>query len=280
MAGELEKIKSMYEELTPSEKKVATYVLDSPQSIADLSIAELSEICRTSEASVVRFCRRLGYKGYQDLKIKISADIAFRTRKIQGVVNIDDDMEAIVTKISRHNMQAIENTMDVLSRDEINRAVEAIMKAERIDFYGIGASAIVAQDAMHKFVRINKACTAYPDSHMQLASAANLTSKDVAVGISYSGQTVDTVEALRLARNAEATTICITKFGQSPITEVSDIKLFVTSSEALFRSGAMASRIAQLNVIDIIFSIIACKKYGDIREYLENTSKAVAFRKY
>lgn len=113
---------------------------------------------------------------------------------------------------------------------------------------------------------------------MQLASAANLTSKDVAMGISYSGQTIDTIEALRLAKEAKATTICITKFGNSPITEFSDIKLFVTSSEALFRSAAMASRMAQLNVIDVIFSIIACKKYNDIREYLENTSKAVSFR--
>jgi len=103
----------------------------------------------------------LGYKGYQDLKIKVSADIAFKTRKIRGVVNIDDDLDAIIAKITKNNMQAIESTMDVLSRGEINKAVEAIMKAERVDIYGIGASAIVAQDAMHKFMRINKACTAY-----------------------------------------------------------------------------------------------------------------------
>ena len=93
--------------------------------------------------------------------------------------------------------------MDVLSLDEINKAVKAIMSAERLDIYGIGASAIVAQDAMHKFMRINKACTAYLDNHMQLASAANLTSKDVAMGISYSGQTIDTIEALRLAKEAK-----------------------------------------------------------------------------
>lgn len=280
MAGEIEKIKAIYNNLTPSEKKIATYILEHPLEISDLPIAELAAKCNTSEASVIRFCRTLGCKGYQDLKIKVSADIAFKTRKIQGVVNIDDDLDSIITKISKNNMQAIESTMDVLGRDEVNKAVEAIMRAERLDIYGIGASAIVAQDALHKFMRINKACTAYLDNHMQLTSAANLTSEDVAIGISYSGQTIDTVEALRLAKEAKATTICITKFGNSPITEVSDIKLFVASSEALFRSGAMASRMAQLNVIDIIFSAVACKKYDDISKYLENTSKAVSFRKY
>ncbi|WP_422446644.1 MurR/RpiR family transcriptional regulator [Thermoanaerobacterium sp. DL9XJH110] len=280
MAGDIEKIQAVMNDLKPSEKKIARYILKNPSEISDLSIAELSQKCGTSEASVVRFCRTLGYRGYQDLKIKISADITLKTKKIQGVVNADDDIDSIITKISKNNIQAIESTMDVIDRQELQKAVDAILEAKKIDIYGVGASAIVAQDAMHKFMRINKPCTAYTDTHMQLASAANLTKDDVAIGVSYSGQTVDTVDALKVAKNAGATTICITKFGRSPITEVSDIKLFVTSSEALFRSGAMASRIAQMNVIDILFSIVACKKYDCIIKYLENTSQAVAPRKY
>jgi len=280
MPGSLEKIEEMTDNLRPSEKKIAEYILKNPNEISDLPIAELAKRCGSSEASVVRFCRTLGFKGYQDLKIKISADLSLRMKKVQGLINLDDDIDIIVTKVSKNNMQAIENTMDILDKKEIERAADALIKAKKIDFYGVGASAIVAQDAMHKFMRINKACTAYLDTHMQLTSAANLSPEDVAVGISYSGQTMDTVDALRLAKNAGATTICITKFGQSPITKYSDIKLFVTSSEALFRSGAMASRMAQLNVIDILFSIIACRKYDDIIKYLENTSDAVSLRKY
>ncbi|HHW01278.1 MAG TPA: MurR/RpiR family transcriptional regulator [Thermoanaerobacterales bacterium] len=280
MPGDLEKIHAVINNLKPSEKKIAEFILKNPQEISELSISELSKRCRTSEASVVRFCRTLGYKGYQDLKIKISSDITFKMRKIQGVVNIDDDIETIITKISKNNMQAIESTMDVINREEVKRAADVLLTAKKVDFYGVGASAFVALDAMHKFMRINKACTAYLDSHMQLASAANLTKDDAAVGISYSGQTADTVDALKLAKNAGATTICITRFGHSPITRVSDIKLFVTANEAIFRSGAMASRIAQMNVIDILFSIIACRKYDDIVRYLENTSEAVSIRKY
>lgn len=280
MPGEIEKIEAVMHQLKPSEKKIAKYILKYPQDLSDLPIAELAKRSDTSEASVVRFCRTLGYKGYQDLKIKVSADLAFKTKRIQGVINIDDDLETIVAKIAKNNVQAIEGTRDVLDRHELQRAAEALLQAKKIDFYGVGASAIVAQDALHKFMRINQACTAYLDSHMQLVSAANLTPDDVAVGITYSGQTMETVDALKTAKKAGATTICLTKFGHSPITQVADIKLFVTSTEALFRSGAMASRLAQLTVIDILFSLIACRKYQDVIQYLKNTGEAVAPRKY
>lgn len=280
MAGDLEKLKATLSNLKPSEEKIAKFVLKNPDKISELTIAQLASKCNTSEASVVRFCRRLGYKGYKDFKIKVAADATLKQRKVQGVVNIEDNISTIVAKISKNNIHSIESTMDILNKEEIQKAVEAIINAKRIDIYGVGASSIVAQDALHKFTRINKSCTAYQDTHMQFASAANLTKEDVAIGISYSGQTMDTVDALNLAKGSGASTICITKFGPSPITEVADIKLFVASTEALFRSGAMASRIAQLNVIDILFSIVACRKYNSIIKYLENTSEAVADRKY
>ncbi|TCO56290.1 MurR/RpiR family transcriptional regulator [Caldanaerobacter subterraneus] len=280
MPGDIEKIKAVINNLKPSERKIAEYIIENADKISDLSVAELAKNSNTSEASVVRFCKSLGYKGYQDLKIKIAADYTYKTKSIQGVVNIDDDINTIIVKISKNNMDSIEKTMDMLDRKEVERAVNAILNANKIDIYGVGASAIVAQDMLQKFMRINKSCTAYNDSHMQLASAANLRQGDVAIGISYSGQTADTVDALRIAKKSGATTICITKFGNSPITEVSDIKLFVYSTEALFRSGAMASRMAQLNVVDILFSIVAIKKYDDVIKYLENTSEAVSSRKY
>jgi len=275
MPGDIEKIRAVINNLKPSERKIAEYIIENADKISDLSVAELAKNSNTSEASVVRFCKSLGYKGYQDLKIKIAADYTYKTKSIQGFVNIDDDINTIIVKISKNNMDSIEKTMDMLDRNEVERAVIAILNANKIDIYGVGASAIVAQDMLQKFMRINKSCTAYSDSHMQLASAANLRQGDVAIGISYSGQTADTVDALRIAKNSGATTICITRFGNSPITEVSDIKLFVYSTEAIFRSGAMASRMAQLNVVDILFSIIACRKYDEVIKYLENTSEAV-----
>lgn len=280
MPGDIDKIKSFMNSLKPSEKKVAQYIIDNPERVSDLSIVELAKESKTSEASIVRFCRTLGYKGYQDLKIKISVDHTYNAKSIQGFVNVDDDVETIISKISMNNAQAIEKSINILNKDDIESAVQALLKARKISFFGVGASAIVAQDAMQKFTRINELCTAHTDFHLQLASASNMTPEDVVVGISYSGRTADTVDVLRVAKNAGATTICITKFGNSPITEVSDIKLFVYSTEAIFRSAAMASRMVQLNVIDILFSIVACRKYDRVIKYLENTSEAVSLRKY
>ncbi|QCX34322.1 MurR/RpiR family transcriptional regulator [Caloramator sp. E03] len=280
MPGDIDKIKSLINNMKPSERKIAEYIINNTEKISDLSIVELAKESNTSEASIVRFCKTMGYKGYQDMKIKISVDFTYKAKSIQGFVNADDSVEMIISKISKNNMQSIEKTMNILDKNDVERAAEALINARKINFYGVGASAIVAQDAMQKFTRINEFCTAYNDIHLQLASASNLTNGDVAVGISYSGRTSDTVDVLKIAKNAGATTICITKFGNSPITEVSDIKLFIYSTEAIFRSAAMASRIVQMNVIDILFSIVACRKYDKIIKYLENTSEAVSSHKY
>lgn len=280
MSGCLKKIEMVINELKPSERKVADYVLKHPEQIPELSISELSAKCGTSGTSIVRFCKNIGYKGYTDFKIKVSSSIALRYKNVQGVIYVNDDSKTVINKISKNNLKAIEITMEILDEYEINKAANAISNSERIDIYGNGASFIVAQDAFYKFVRINKNCTAYSDTHMQLVSAVNLTKDDVAIGVSYSGNTVETVNALKVADNAGATTICITKFGSSAITKVSDIKLFVSSSESFFRSGAMASRIAQLNVVDILFSILLCENYEDNLEYLKNTAEIISNRKY
>ena len=137
IAGDLEKIKTALLNLKPSEKKIANYILKHPEEISDLPIAELAQKCGTSDASVVRFSRSLGYKGYQDLKIKISSDIAFKSGKIQGVVNTDDDLNTVITKISKNNMLAIENTMDVIDRQEVDRAVNALINAGKIRYASI-----------------------------------------------------------------------------------------------------------------------------------------------
>ncbi|WP_029688187.1 MurR/RpiR family transcriptional regulator, partial [Thermoanaerobacter sp. A7A] len=141
MPGDIEKIRAVINNLKPSERKIAEYIIENADKISDLSVAELAKNSNTSEASVVRFCKSLGYKGYQDLKIKIAADYTYKTKSIQGFVNIDDDINTIIVKISKNNMDSIEKTMDMLDRNEVERAVIAILNANKIDIYGVGASA-------------------------------------------------------------------------------------------------------------------------------------------
>ncbi len=279
----LTKIRHGMNSFTPSEKKIANYILKNPNEAMKLSVAEMARKSNTSEASVVRFCKTLGLEGYQDLKIGISlstVDNSKNKKIIHEIINVDDSPSTIMEKMALGSIQAIEETRQILNPKSLEKAIEAIDSAERIYFFGAGASSIVALDAQYKFTRINIPSFMYFDNHIEITSAVHLTEKDVAVGISHSGRTKDTIHILEIAKKRNATTIAITQYGKNPIEEVSDIVLHTASVENNFRSGAMASRIAQLYVIDNLFIGVACKRYDDVNRYLEITRKALEFEKY
>ena len=283
MAGSLIKIKEIIQDLSPSEKKVAQYIIDNPADISHLSIGELAEQSGSSEATVVRLCKLLDFNGYKDFKISITKDIASmpvdQDEEQYTDVEPGDDLKSIIQNISYNNKKSIDNTLEIISNKAIEEAVETIANAERIEFYGIGASFIIAFDAMQKFARINKVAISYADPHLQIASAANLEKGDVAVAISYSGETKDTYDSIKVAKEAGAKTISITKFGQNSISEICDINLFVSAPEISIRSGAMSSRIAQLNVIDILFAGVASRDFDKVKKHLQKTRKAIGKKK-
>lgn len=283
MSGCLIKIKQGLETFKPSEKKIALYILERPQEIMNLSITELADKSNTSEASIVRFYKSLGLKGYQELKLAVSLEalqIHQKNKVLFEQIGVDDTPVDIITKVSSGNMQAIQDTGKILCPEELNKAIDAIDKAKSVNIFSMGASSVVALDAQYKFMRINIPTYMFFDSHIQMTSAVNLTKDDVAIGISHSGRTKEVVDALQVAKEKGTTTICITQFGDSPIVNTSDIKLFMASSENNFRSGAMASRIAQLTVIDSLFMGVACRRYDEVMETLIKTREGVKDRKY
>lgn len=282
MAGCLIKVKGVINELSNAEKKVASYILESPFEISKLSIGELAEKSGASEATVVRFCRILGYSGYKDFKIDITRDMVYLEKQDNhkySDIELGDDVETIVRNVSYNNKKAIENTVDIICYEDMKKAIEVLDKANRIEFYGVGASHIIALDAFQKFSRINKIVNAHLDTHIQVTSAANLSKGDVAVAISYSGETKDIYDAITTAKNSEATTISITKYGNNSISEICDINLYVATPEIAIRSGATSSRIAQLNIIDILFAGVASRNFDKVEKYLENTREAIKMKK-
>ncbi len=284
MAGSLIKIREILKELSPSEKKVAQFILSKPCEISSLSIGDLAKNSKSSEATVVRLCKMLGFSGYKDFKISITRDIALNDtmetlQNQYSDVEPGDDLKTIVQNISNNNKESIDDTLKILSFDKLQKVIDAIIKADRIDFYGVGASYLIAYDAFQKFSRINKVVTAHSDTHMQIASASNLKKGDVAFAISYSGNTKDTYDSIRVAKESRATTVSITKYGQNPISELCDINLFVSAPEITIRSGAMSSRIAQLNVIDILFAAVASIQFDQVKKYLENSRRVIAIKK-
>ncbi|MBB5153999.1 MurR/RpiR family transcriptional regulator [Saccharopolyspora phatthalungensis] len=277
-ASPLVKIRSLLPGLARAEQRVANIVLADPASIARRSITEVAEAASTSETTVTRFCKAIGVGGYPDLRIALAADTArtsTRDRELGSDIAPDDDIGQIIEKVGYADAKAVEETAGQLDPVILQRLVDDVAGARRVDVYGVGASAFVALDLQQKLHRIGLTCFAWSDTHNALTSAAILQEGDVAIGISHTGATVETVEALREARRRGATTAALTNFARSPITEVADRVLTTAVRETTYRSGAMASRIGQLTVIDCLFIGVAQRHLDQAKAALEATYEAV-----
>lgn len=265
----------------PSEKKAAEYILRYPQEVVNISVQKLAEKAKVSEATIIRLSKSLKCKGFQELKLRIAYELAIseHTSSLYEDIPRDDSIKSFIQSVSQNNIQAIQNTLLVLSEEELEKAVSLISNARIVAVYGIGASAIIASDFKQKLSRINRWCEAAFDGDTQLTISANLSKQDVAFGISYSGQTKDVIESLRVAKANGANIITLTKSGDNTVSSLADVKLNTTSLERDVRSGATSSRIAQLNVIDILFlGVTKSNQDWNIRA-LERTRKAVEVSK-
>ncbi len=280
MESILLKIKRLYSEMGGSERKIADWLTTNFQEIIGLSINELATRCGCGEATIVRFSRRLGLSGYQELKLKIAQEsVNIAQGGVMGVEQ-NDSCYDIFNKRIRDIAVALENTKSVLSPAEVEKAANVIKDAKRIVIFGLGNSASIAVDAQHKFLRAGLDAIAYCDNHMQAIAASHLHKGDVAIGVSHSGASIDVVDALKTARETGATTICITNFGESPINEYSDIVLNTRSDETKYSLLAMSSRIAQLAIFDAIYTYIVMHSNKAAVRAIKDAETALHSKKY
>lgn len=247
------RLESIQDKMGAAERRVAAYLLQDPQAIVALTITEVAEGSSTSEATVVRFSRHLGFEGFQDLKLSIAQDVVPTINVMYDGIEKDDPISVIKEKIFYGSMQAMHDTVDLLDNNELEKAVDAIVNAKNFDICGMGGSGVLAADAQHKFIKLGIRANSFSDAHLQALSVSHLGKGDVALAISYSGTTRDIIETMETARKNGATTIGITHLAKSPLTRVSDIKLFTTASEAMFRSDGIVSRMAQLAIVDTLY---------------------------
>jgi len=255
-------------------------VVADPAEAARRTITDLATAAETSEATVIRFCRSVGMEGYPQLRIRLAAEAARRVeppdaRVMGGDIPPGADMAQIIATIAFNDARAVEETAEQLDPAVCEQVVDAISRAGRVDIYGSGASGFVASDFQQKLHRIGRTAFYFPDVHTALTSVALLGRGDVAVGISHTGTTSDTIEVLEQARSRGATTVVLTNFPRSPITEVADFVLTTAARETTYRSGAMASRLAQLTVVDCLFVGVAARNRDRARRALEATAEAV-----
>lgn len=279
-AGCLIRIKSAMESLKPSERIIAEYVLRDPERVVQMSIAELARDAEIGESTVMRFCRALDYKGYQEFKLRLAQDLVEPVEYIHENISFDDNIAHLAQKTFQTNARAVEDTQKSLDTEMVEVAAKALARARRIDLYGIGYSFFTTLDAKLKLTRLGLMADAYGDGHLQMMAAATLTKRDVAVGISLSGNTKDVVDALSAARKSGATTIAITNFSPSPITRAADMVLLTSSPETPLGGEVLTSRIAQLCVIDVLSVAVAVALGEDCLTAIRKTSEAVKKKRY
>jgi DNA-binding MurR/RpiR family transcriptional regulator len=263
--------------LSQMERKLAERILASPAEIVHMGITELAEQCGVSPATITRFCKVFHFKGFPDFKVNLAAEIAGSDQGLQEGGSSYQDIVAgnplstIVEAMQANHLASIRDTTSLLNIERLEAAVELLCRARRVDLYGMATSSIVAQDFYQKLIRIGVNCTAFADSHMQITSASTLGEGDVAFAVSYSGETPETIDALSCAGAGGASTIALTSYGSSTLAAQADIPLFSSSLEKGMRRGDMASRIAQLHIIDILFTGMVSKRFADYIPKLEHS---------
>lgn len=281
----LVRLRSALPSLQPAEHRVAEVVLNDPAGAAGLSITELAHQAGTSVATVARFSRSTGFGGYPQLRLALAAGAA-RERALSAPsrqppedLNADSPLADVVNTIVHHEVRALQETAEHLDLTAMQAAIDAVAGARRTDVIGTGASGGVARDLAMKLHRSGRIAFCWKDFHGAATAAALVGAGDVVIGVSHSGETVDTIEPLRLAGERGATTIAITNFPNSAVASAADIVLTTVARETVFRSGATASRTAQLAVIDILFVGVARTQLAETTDALSRTFDAVDSRR-
>lgn len=273
------RIRGAYSTLSKKEQRIADYILKQPEQIIHHTINQVADDLDVAESTVFRFCQRVGFKGYQALKIALASDVVAPLQDIHEDITETDTALEIAEKIFSTNGKTIESTRQILEGASLEKTVELFLGARRIEFFGSGGSAVVALDAYHKFVRSGLQVSAMLESHMQLMSASQLTTADVAVVISHSGASKETLDIAKLLKEKGVPMIAITNYAKSPLSKIADVSLYTVSQETAFRSEALASRIAELSLIDALFTAVMIRRGDAARASLQQMREAISMRR-
>ncbi|QGG54854.1 MurR/RpiR family transcriptional regulator [Paenibacillus sp. B01] len=274
------KVSSYYPSLTKSEQKVADYVLGASESIMYRSVTELADLSGVGETTVMRFCRAIGFKGYQDFKLALAQDYSPHRQARDGSPEAGEDDGDFPALVHRELASILADTMDLLDRTKLDEAVRRIHEAGYVQLFGVGTSGLTALDAKNRLLRIGLRAEAATDAHIQAMMAVTMGRGDVAIGISLSGSTLDTVDLLSKARQQGAYIIAITNYAKSPITAEADLVLLTAGKESPLEGGSIGAKMSQLLVIDLICEGLARHDLPRTREMRERMAKAVIERIY
>ncbi len=250
------RITQKYYQLTASEKKLANYIMANGQNAQNMSITELAATCGVAEATISRFCRRMEYGGFIAFRVALATATASRTdpRMLSGSIQADDSVPELCSKLASIDISAIHETKALIEPEAIRTAADLLLAADKVFCMGQGGSMLLAEEAAHLFTTVFSGFFPVRDSHMQVITASSLCKKDVILFFSYSGSTKDLMDVLRIAQKRSTKVILITRFLCSPGAGLADCVLQCGTTENPLQLGSVAARIAQLYLIDVLFS--------------------------
>ncbi|MBB5213631.1 SIS domain-containing protein [Parapusillimonas granuli] len=264
--------------LSAAERKVGQLLLDRTHDVAHAALGDVARLAGVSEPTVIRFCRSMGYKGWPDFKIQFAAGLMTGVPYVHSSLNADDGAGVLAAKVMDNAVSALLRARNDIQAGQVDAAIGLISRARRVEFYGVGNSGIVAQDAQHKFFRFDLATAAYSDSHVQLMAASLLGPSDVLVAISHSGRSREILDAVRLARRNRCPVVAITASG-TPLADLAGVLLRADTQEDTELYSPMISRLVHLALIDVLALGVALKRGKEASRSLEKTKKSLRNRR-
>lgn len=270
------RIKSLTSTFSEKEKRIADFMLSEPDKVIHGTINQVAAEIDLADSTVFRFCKRLGYNGFQDLKIALASEKSNELNEIHEKIEKTDDEKTVLEKIFQSNIQTLTDTLEVTDEESFSLAVEKIIVSNKIEFFGFGGSNAVAMDAYHKFIRAGLPVNYQVDAHLQLMASSQLKKGDIAILISHTGHTREILELLEILKENDVYTIGITSFAESPLNQGADLSLNTLSEETDFRSEALASRIAQLTILDALYVSLMMRLGDKATQSLDTIRQAIA----
>jgi RpiR family transcriptional regulator, carbohydrate utilization regulator len=274
----LSQVEAMREQLRPSERKLADYVLEAPREVLDLSMTDFAARAGVSQPTIARFCQALGFSGFREFKIRLAQGVAADVPTVYRDVRSDEPPAGVAAKVLDRTIGALIQVRNSLSSDSVAAAIDLLSAARRIEFYGAGGSGIAALDMQHKFFRLGVPSVAYADPHTYTTSAALLREGDVVVAISNTGRTKDILDACKSALNGGAKVIAITH-GNSPLARLASVGLFANVDEDTDIFSPMTSRVSHLAIGDILAVGLALARGPELAEKLAEAKDVLESRR-
>lgn len=274
-------IHNRYDQLTDTERKIANTVLIAPQDAVKMTVKELAQHSGTVPSAVVRFCKSIGATGFSDFKICLSAELGGKASAASMLPVSDGDApQQVFEKVFTSGINTLQDTLSMIDFSQAETIVRLLQQSTRVVFFGVGTSSVIATDAQYRFAQLGIATSACTDILFMNVTAANLKADDVAVCISHSGSTKATVDAMRRAKKAGATTVAISSFAHSPLAKESGYKLIAFSDDKNYPVEAVSARIAHLCILDALMMSLAARKYETLQSRIAERNEVLSQMRY